>query len=103
MAVSERNKRRLSGQTPNVNLFVADTVTDKPAHHIWSDPKGLAFIEPTKPLGLLFAACSRSTFQVYPERSTFNHLKIDVPSTHLRMVQNHVNSGITADHREWLM
>jgi hypothetical protein len=76
---------------------------DKRTNHIRADVKGLPPPQPTEFLGLPSTARPRPALQVDPENPTVDYLKIGVPAAYLRVIENHIRSGVAADHCKWLV
>jgi hypothetical protein len=54
---------------------------------------------------LRFSLAARAcpTLQVYPKNATIDHLKIDMPSADIYMVENDISSQVTTDYSKRLI
>ena len=53
--------------------------------------------------GIPFTSCSRPALQIDPESSAVDHLKINMPPAHIRVIENDVSPRVATDHRKRLM
>ena len=78
-------------------------IADESSDHIWPNAECPPPFQPAKPLRFSLASRSRPALQVDPEHATFDHLKIDMPSADIHMVENNISPQVTTNYRKWLI